>query len=167
MATHTLASGNIHGYNITCNVLGVYVDDTDIDTDHFENNYASYSGYCWNWDSDVKWESWGNTDSDDWCSTWTGAAWWISCIVFGSLSTCLATCWVQPVCTMERCCCPVTCPRVFYIFGLILCILGNVLWTTNDEVCLPSDAFDLNLGVSVDLVIGSCAIIFVTIFCAK
>mmetsp|Transcript_19979 Transcript_19979/g.17710 ORF Transcript_19979/g.17710 Transcript_19979/m.17710 type:complete len:350 (-) Transcript_19979:28-1077(-) len=164
MSTHKLASGSVDGYNIDCQILYLHTDNYSSD---IANNFAYYSDFCWNWDTDVKWINWADTDSGDWCDTWRGASYWISCIVFGCLFTCLGTCWVQPVCTMERCCCPVTCPRVMYFFGLLLCILGNVLWTTNDQVCLPSDAFNLHVGISVDLVAGCCVVIFVTMFCAK
>ena len=165
MSTHRLAQGTVKGVDVDCRVLLMYVDDYGNDVT--DNNYAYYSDFCLNFDSDVDWTDWEYTNSDDWCDTWRGASYWISFIVFGCLMTCLATCWVQPLCVMDRCCCPRTCPRVFYIFGLILCILGNVLWTTNDKVCLSSDAFDLDIGTSIDLVAGGCVIIFVVMFCAK
>ena len=174
MSTHTLASGTVENklqsgimeeYNIECKIL--FLETNDYSQSYYENQVAYYSDFCWNWDTDVQWKYWENTDSEDWCDTWRGSSYWISCVVFGCLFTCLGTTWVQPICTLGRCCCPITCPRILFFFGLLLSILGNVLWVTNDKVCLSSDAFDLNVGTSVDLVAGSCAIIFLTMFCAK
>merc|ERR1712228_1003920 len=161
MSSDQLAVGNDDGYNVECNLLYLHTDDNDSD---IKNDYAYYSDFCLNVDSDVSWEDyWDDTTSVDWCDTWRGAAVWISCVVFSCLAACLGTCWVQPFCVMDRCCCSRMCPKIFFVLAIILSVMGNVVWTTDDRVCLDEDAFDLSLGRSVHLVIGATVLLFVVL----
>ena len=115
MSSDKLASGTVDGFDVECKVL--YLHTTDYDESDIKNHYAYYSDFCWNVDSDVSWdEYWQSTDSDDWCSTWRASIYWILCAVGSCLMTCAATCWVQTLCAMERCCCPTTCPRIFFVY---------------------------------------------------
>ena len=173
MSTHRLAEGTWYAYDtehdVECSILYLHTDGHPVSgtLSPFSgaNDFAYYSDFCWNFDTDVDWEDWEDTDSKEWCDTWRGAMYWISCVALGCLAVCFGTCWVQPLCVMDRCCCPRSCPRICFAFALILAILGNVLWFTNNRICMQ--VFGLSEGESVKWGFGACIAILVAMVCGK
>ena len=149
MGANDLASGNdikftIIELKIDCDSSSYYYNDECLD------NYDAL-----------------NLPQNKFCSTWGGASLWVTCIVFSTLFVCIGSLCVQPYFYCPRCCCSRLGPQILFIIAFVLCALADPLWALNDELCMPSDGFDLSLGASCILVIVVSIIIFVTCFVAR
>ena len=63
MSTDELAIGNDDDNSIECSIF--YLHTTESDSE-IKNNFAYYSDFCLNVDSDTSWDYWDNTDSVEW-----------------------------------------------------------------------------------------------------
>ena len=167
MSTNELAKGrwdddhtNDDHTAAQCTMLYLHTkEDDDRQTDR-----AFYGEFCWNFDDDdIK--DWAHSDSQEWCDTFRSAVVWIVSIVFGGMLSCMGSCWVSPICVLGRCCCPRGCPRILFVLAMLLCIFGNVMWITNDRVCLGE--FGLDIGYSIELAFAACFVMFCASICAK
>mmetsp|Transcript_43175 Transcript_43175/g.71327 ORF Transcript_43175/g.71327 Transcript_43175/m.71327 type:complete len:279 (+) Transcript_43175:703-1539(+) len=162
IAAHQLAKGTAYGLSMECTIDRVQVADLSNATEPDELHDAYYAKYCFDHDDDDE-----RFDVNDWCDTFRGAMIWLGCVAFSALFICCGTCIVQPICTVQRCCCPNACPRVVFVFAMILAIVANVEWIVNDKVCLNENGLHLQIGNSIYLVTACCVLLFLVICCAK